>query len=60
MRTQNDLKSVLSEVLRENLSSETQFNTPEKTLKYLAENYYIKSEGKDWPTALKLLQSEGN
>ncbi|XP_055373333.1 probable DNA mismatch repair protein Msh6 [Condylostylus longicornis] len=58
-KTQEIFKSALGNVMKESLLSKTQFWEAEKTLKFLAEDYYSKEETA-WPAVLKLMQDEND
>lgn len=60
--TQQIFKTVLCNVIKEQLTNETQFWTSTKTLKILAEKYFISPEDNqtEWPPLIKSLQDEND
>lgn len=54
--TEKIFKTILSSCLKEPLTDNTQFWHADKTLKFLAENHYLK-KSKDWPSVLRDMQS---
>ncbi|XP_055546484.1 probable DNA mismatch repair protein Msh6 [Wyeomyia smithii] len=53
--TQQIFKTVLAGIRKEALIGESQFWPAEKTLKYLAENFYGNTSDEKWPSALRSL-----